>query len=454
MINLNEKPRVGFAALAFAAESGGERGEDLTKLAVKNLQKQGLDVITPGYTVWNSEDAQKAVKFLKQNDIDLLVLLHCTWVEDSLQFQMVKGLENTPVFLWGVPYPETFSFATVQHISSILYRTGIFSQWGYGLPDEQDLLDKVAEFAKIAMIATRLRTVNIGLVGPRPTWRLAGPQDMVYDEWDLSEHLGINVIHLEIDDFLAKLNEISDQKAKEIVEVMKSSNRYGSIQVEEKRILHSAKVYYLTKEILSDYQLAGLAVECYPYYGGLVNLASAWLADEGIVLDPEGDVGHTKLSVVLNALQEGPTVLSELMHVELEKNLVYFRHEGSSAFSVSRDISLAEVVPADEDVGTVVQFPMRPMPVCTFSNLAGRNGTYTLYGGNLSIEELTQKQWRDWGGNFQAAAKFNGSVAGLLERAFSKGMDHHWLLKEGDLTGHLEILASIWEINWESLNEG
>ncbi len=40
-------------------------------------------------------------------------------------------------------------------------------------------------------------------------------------------------------------------------------------------------------------------------FSGLMNLTSSWLADEGIVVDTEGDIGHTMVMHMLNLISKG-----------------------------------------------------------------------------------------------------------------------------------------------------
>jgi L-fucose isomerase-like protein len=452
MIDQAIKPKIGLVTVASKAESGGNRGGELIQNSTLQLDHAGLVVISPGFIVWGARDAERAVQYLKGSGIDLLLILHCTWVMDSIQFQLIKELD-VPVMLWGLPYPETFSLASIQHFNSVLHQNKHFSQWVYGLPDETCVIEKIARLARASQAAKKFRPVSIGLVGQHSTKRTAGPQDTAFDEWELGHTMGIKIVHIEMDDFLSEVNSVIDEDAWAVVERMKETSRYGEMKVEEKRILHSAKVYRATKKIMTDYTLVGAAVECYPYYGGLVNLASSWLADEGIVLDPEGDIGHTMLAGLLNALQPGPTALAEMMLLDWDKDKFYLRHEGSTAFSLAMDPQKVEVVAAGEGVGTIVQFPMRPIPTVTVASLRGRSNSYSVFRGLLSIEKLDQQQWQQWGGNFQVAAKTAEGLDVLLNNVFINGMDHHWLIKEGDIVQLLDTVTDIWGLSKFSLNQ-
>lgn len=70
---------------------------------------------------------------------------------------------------------------------------------------------------------------------------------------------------------------------------------------------YMAKIYMATKEVIKKYSLDAMAAECYPMFSGLMNLTSSWLADEGIVVDTEGDIGHTMVMHMLNLISKaGP----------------------------------------------------------------------------------------------------------------------------------------------------
>ncbi len=147
----------------------------------------------------------------------MLVIVHCSWVEDSLQFQLQRAV-GSPVFLWSRPEPETYAFAAVKHFASVAQRTGISYRWDQGEVDTDRFVERVTAFAKAAAVARRFRNGRAGLFTPRTAWRIAGPMDMSLDEWDLGLELGVTLLHLEIDEVIAEANKETDQDAQAEVE--------------------------------------------------------------------------------------------------------------------------------------------------------------------------------------------------------------------------------------------
>ncbi|MDI6870992.1 MAG: hypothetical protein QME79_06480 [Bacillota bacterium] len=439
------KARVGLVAVASHFESGGERAEALFNGAGAALKQSGLEVKAAGKVVWEAAEALEAAGQLAEADPDVLVIIHATWVLDSLQYLLVNTVRR-PVILWAVPFTETFSLGCVQHFGSILRGNGIPYKYVYGLPEEQGLVQQIRSYAQVAKAARRVSQGRIALIGPRQTWRVAGSQDMTSEEWDLTRAFGTTIVHVEMDELISQARQHPPAEAAEVVQRMRQSGRLGKAEVGEERLLYAAQVYLGVRDLWARYGLTGAAAECYPNYSGVVNLPSSWLADEGLVLDTEGDIGHTVVMSVLNDLgAEGPTALAEVGRLDLEGNSLLLAHEGSSAHSLAEDGSKVHILPGGES-GTVVGFPLRPLPVVTLVNLCGKAGSYRMFIARGSAERVSEEEWISAGSKFVARIRMEGDARAVFERMLEQGVDHHLLISEGDLTTRLSDLCDLLQI--------
>ena len=109
-----------------------------------------------------------------------------TWATDDMPYLFINELK-VPVLFWAVPYPETFSIGCVQEAGGVLKAEGIHFEYVYGLADDAALIAKVKMAAEAAQIVKKVKSMRICLMGPRQTWRAAGPQDMTTEEWEFSE---------------------------------------------------------------------------------------------------------------------------------------------------------------------------------------------------------------------------------------------------------------------------
>jgi len=436
------KPKIALVSMASRFESGGERAEEILKGAIEHLEESGLEVNAYKKTVWGPSDAFKAVDYFLKNQPDLLVMIHVTWVLDSLQYIFINNIK-CPVVLWGVPYSETFSIGCVQHFGSILWEHGYQYKYVYGLPQDVTLIDKVSKYADTAQVFKNLSKTRVALIGPRQTWRVAGSQDMTSEEWEFSKKFGPTIIHIEMDEVLEGAQKQENSVAEQTLSNLKKRQRVGRTIADKENLLYAAKIYLATKEIFKHYTLDAAAAECYPKFSGLINLPSSWLADEGIVLDTEGDIGHTVLMTVLNQLKPGPTALAEIGSVA--DNIIYLAHEGSTAHSLAEDISKVQIS-ASGELGCFVGTPFKTMPEVTMVNLCGRENTYRMLVAKVSTEPVSHQEWMDGGSKFFAKVNLGRNAIDKFDKMLAEGIDHHLLLKEGDLVEQLADLCDLIKI--------
>ncbi len=443
-------PKVALVVVSSPYEAGGERAEPALRLAAEKLRDAGLDVAAAPSVVWNPADAADAARAWAGTSADLLVIIQCSWVEDSLQFQLQRELD-APVFLWTLPYPETYALASVKHLASIATRTGLVVRWGQGEVDDPRFAQRVADFARTAAVAKRLRRSHVALLTPRTAWRMFGPMDMSYDEWDLGSRLGVTLLHLDLEELIATAEEESETEAR--AELERHAPAYGRILAADERMLFSAKVYLAARRIIERYDLLALAAACYPTHFGLVNIASSWLSDEGYHFDPEGDVGSAVVANAMLALKSAPVSLVEPVLLREDTDSVFLRHEGSAPASLAASPSEVHVIDLADQRGTLIEFPLKAMERVTSASLSGRDGRYTLHVGSLRSREIPLTEWERWGRGFLADVTAAEGGARLLDRMFESGMDHHMLLQEGDLKPQLRDLAELWGIEFKSITD-
>ena len=435
--------KIALVCVANHFESGGERWETLMKGAKQQFENSGLEVISADRMVWDAADAMAVVDQFSADPPDMLVIIHVTWVCDTIQYLFVNNI-TCPVVLWAVPYTETFSIGCVQHFGSILKENGYNYSYVYGLPENSDVVEKVVRQAKVSAVAALLKDARIALIGPRQTWRVANSQDMVKEEWDFSKTFGATIIHIEMDELQETANTYADAEADKVLEKMKNEGRLGKVETDQGRMRSAAKVYLGVKALFERYGLTAAAAECYPMYGGLVNLPSSWLADEGLVLDTEGDIGHTLLMVALNNLGTPcPAVLAEIGSISAKNSWFDLAHEGSTAHSLAEDVS--KVVIQDGGDGTMVGLPYKPLPEVTMTHMVGTGGNYKMMLLKGSTERISHEEWVEGGSKLMLRFKVDNAWV-VFDNMLENGFDHHLIVKEGDVTEELGCLCDVFGV--------
>jgi len=428
------QPKVAIIAVASKFEQGVDETEGWMDTAVRTLKHQGLDVVAVKPVLTDRSNTESAIEQLRSEKFDLLVIMNGTWAADSLQIDIIKEFP-TPRLLWAVPYAKTFSLASVQHLGSVLRQLEISFSYVYGAPDDEGVAQKILRQAKISNLANLWNGMRVGKIGRRFTWRTMGPADITYDELDLQLAAGPNPVHIDIDELFDLVGKVPDNQAKQLIETLRKSGKLGNVEVKEKALVEAAKVYFAQKELIKKYHLDAVTVECYPKYGGLDNVASAWLAEEGIVSVDEGDLGHTGLWRIMQELSGKPVALTEPALIERDGSLV-LRHEGSGAPSLSEQISEVSLKPVTEEAGVVVLSSVRQGPV-TLATVWGRNGKYKMSILSGNAVRLSKTEVEKYGGGLAAKIKFDMPADRLIDRMIELGVDHHLMLTPGNIVQEL-----------------
>ncbi len=249
--------------------------------AIKALRQYPLELVEADSVVRSQVDALKAAKKLGEKNIDALAIMAANWTRDAVSLSAIYEL-RVPVVLWAISYPATYSLAVVEHVASILKEMGIKYRFVYGEPSESDSAKQISNFAKVASVFMMLRGAKIGLVGPRPTWRISGPTDTTYEEMDIRRKFGCEIVHIEMGYMKSRAEEVSDQEARRTIEEKMSEGKIRKVEVKDTVLLAAAKNYVALKKIMNESDLRAVAVECYPEYPGLTCLPASWLAEEGL----------------------------------------------------------------------------------------------------------------------------------------------------------------------------
>ena len=431
------QPRIGLVGVTCEYESGGQRAEEFLGGIGKALSNKNVEVVYGSKVAWNAADAVEVCAQFKKEDLDALVIVEVTWIMDSMQYIFINEL-NLPTVFWAVPYTETFSIGCVQHFGAILKAQGIEYEYVYGLWDNKEAVEKVKAVAEAGQIIKAIKGMRLALVGPRQTWRVAGPQDMSNEEWEFSRKFGVTLIHIEMAEIISLAESFSDKEAEAALKCL--SKRTGIIKADDVAMRYMAKIYMATKEISKNYALDAIAAECYPMFSGLMNLTSSWLADEGFIVDTEGDIGHTMVMYMLNrAAKGGACALGEVGSMDDENQILALAHEGSTAHSLAENINKVQISQSGEK-GTFVGVPVKPMEQVTISSIAGAGGKYKLLVEQADVVQATHEEWVQGGEKLLVKLHVRDKASLVVDRLMEKGMDHHLVVKEGN---HVQSMTMV-----------
>lgn len=434
-----QKAKIGLVGMCSAVESGAQRYEELVNGAQRALELAGVEVVVASKACYTPADALQIAEEMKAEKIDALAMIYVTWVMDSQSYLFTSEL-NIPIVFWAVPYTETFSIGCVQDYVSVLTTEKIPFTYVYGLPEDPNVIENVKQTAVAGKVVKQVAELRLALLGPRQTWRVAGPQDMSMEEWDFSRALGSTIVHMEMEEVIGRAKEYSDAEAENALEMLK--DRTGKILCSHETMIWLAKVYLAMKGIIQTTGIKVFAAECYPNYGGLMNQPASWLEDEGYVVDTEGDIAHAVVKYILNlAAGGGAAALGETGSFNDKENCMNIAHEGSTPASLAASLREVQASPENE-AGSFIGFPLRPMEHCTVCDLQGVNGKYKFFLAEGEVLPATHEEWVNGGEKLLIKLRIDGAKPSeVIDSMIRYGFHHHLVVKEGSMAAQMELIC-------------
>ena len=439
--------KIGLVALVTREYSGSYRSEEFVNDVFDNLVKKGISVIKAEKVVEDPSSALEVCDQFKNEEVKGLIIIDINWVVDSLQYIMINELK-VPTMFWALPYNETYSLACVHHFGSFLKSQDVPFEYVYGASDDECSLNKVKTFANAVNMVSGLKSMRVGLIGPRQTWRVAGAQDITSEEFEFSDKIGPTILHIEMDELINDAENLTNVEVDKVKADLR--DRSGKIEISDKAFDYMVRMYLATKKAIKKYHLDSIAAETCPNYSGLMNVQSSWLADEGFVVDTEGDIAHAVMQTCLNIVCKSATFLGEICSYKDDTVNIY--HEGSTAHSLAKSTDDVRIMESGE-LGCYIGLSLRAMNNVTVFNLAGDNRSYKMFVNKAKVEECSYEEWENSGKGCLAKINFGISAKDVVDHLIKSGTDHHYVVKEGDYTNELRMLCNYLKIEYTSLDQ-
>ena len=150
------------------------------------------------------------------------------------------------------------------------------------------------------------------------------------------------------------------------------------------------------------------------------------------------------------AAQGGACALGEIGSIDDENNILSLAHEGSTAHSLAEDIAHVQISPSG-DKGSFVGLPLRKMDEVTVCSIVGGKGQYRLLLENADVVAATHEEWVEGGEKLLVKLHVNQKASQVVDNLMNKGMDHHFVVKEGnyaDVMGEVCKFMQIDKVNF------
>lgn len=446
--------RIAFAALA-RPTFDVPLAQDVTQLALIQLQQAGFELLTPDSLIADLNGVQAFLSKLEasgNSGVDLLLVFQATFADSTLVTSLVEGLsscsELPPIFLWAVPEPRTGGRLRLNSLCGINLAGHALSQrqqdyeYAYAQPGDPTVETQIRTLAAAGMLRRRLAQARLGVVGEHP----AGMDSCHLDEAQLQSKLGIDVLRLPLEQVFSLVRQTPPEQVAGVRQIL-DSHLDNLAELEQAPLNGTLGVYQSLRTLAEQEQLGGLAVRCWPEFftdlgcsacGAMSMLSDGLGQHSPIPCSCEADANGTVTQLLLHWLADEPSFGTDIVALDFEEDVIALWHCGLAPLSMANpNYQPHGTIHSNRKLPLVMEFPLKPGRV-TIARLNRHAGELRLV---LGLGEM-----------LDTPAPFSGT-SGLLRlntptRKFfdvlmQQGLEHHVSLVYGDYLAELKAFARL-----------
>lgn len=225
--------------------------------AKAQLEAQGLDLVSvyPVTDDYEEKDVKKAIDALKEKDFDSIVVCIAGWIPTHAVVKVLEQFKEKPMVLWGLcgwieddgRLVTTADQAGTSALRKTFYDLGYTFKYVYDIIGKESGAAKVANYAKAASAAKKLRSAKVGMAGYRDM-NLYGT---LYDGTSLKRTVGPEIETFEMLEMQQRYEKISAEAKNEIID--KAMSKWTFLKEAKREGLEMAAGYYLAvKQIIDE----------------------------------------------------------------------------------------------------------------------------------------------------------------------------------------------------------
>ncbi len=343
-----QKLKVGYAGTALTSYYGEEYNQyERAITGLEALSKTwDFELVPIRHGLTDIEMTEQAARELAAEQVDFLLLQNATC---GLGEQILSLSKAAPrLGLWSTPDPkqegeiQLHSLVSMNHYASILKRylrdEAPPYKWFYGQVEDERFQKRLGVTIRALTAVKNMAQAKVGWIGGISP----GFYNMMFDERKLYARMGSRVIPHELAEVVALAESYKEAEAMAIVGEMKAGA--SEIQVADSAMLKGGRLYLALKELAERNGYSALAVECWPKFQSLYQVAPcmsySWLGSEdGLAVSCEGDVLGALSMLLLNYLsgKHGSSTLLDMTAIDPDANTMLMWHCGVSPRHFAND---------------------------------------------------------------------------------------------------------------------
>lgn len=463
-----KKPKIGlvfFAARWFeeVVLGGGESAKAFTKFLnedtskIRDLLSKENDVVDLPLVSSMAKAWQASEKILGEN-LDAVVFCSAVWTEDEYLLAFKDVMKIKPTIIWGyTPYKSPPAKSSIMDLFknsgivgtvegfNVVVKMGAKPFYVFGSCHDGEPVKKINKIAKSAKVFKDLKKTKLGILPYRNFQMIV----TYVDEFRLYSQIGPVVEYISCLQLKNASEAIDEKTVDGYVRDIKSRFKIKP-EITDGNLVKAARAALGFEKIIFDNKLDGIALsdlipELHEVMGLRPCLYPQKLAESGIIVANEGDLGGAAAMLMLRKLTDNPVMFTEIFNVDYEKNTIGTGHAGPSNYLLAQSDDRVTITPdyelmdATSDIsGVWMEFIGKPGRVtilnfiCTLDNFQMTILNGESLGGEVRFD-----------GYPHYAIKIEPDLQDFLSSCSANGTSHHWAVVNGDVKEELSYLADM-----------
>jgi len=412
----------------------------------------------------DAETAAQAGSRFRAEDVDLVLIYHASYVDDSMTVALLRSIGNIyPVHFLSqgldrIPEaPDPIEAATCWGVNSAVQLPGSLRRlWPdhrhgfvFGRLDSPAALREIDQYARAARCVRRLVGKRVGILPHRSAG--VPMYDTYPDEARLIGQTGIELSYLYIHELVERMKAVGEAEAEALTDEL-----FFTCEVVEPpraEVLLAARLALALERLVGEHRLDALAIDVVPGLtpacGMLPCVGMARLIDAGVVVASEGDLSVAVAGLMVKELCGLPIHFWEHLMFDEERNWILGGHEGGSAgLRMARAGTRPRLrstqyvnfgrTPGAPNFGVLPEFITEPGPVTLVTLFRGRDGYEMRIARGVSVDTPARPVHYE-----HTVFQPNVALQRYFERIDALGTCHHFGLVHTDLAGELAKSAQI-----------
>lgn len=397
--------------------------------------------------ILENEANAAAIQRLRAERPDALIVQIGTFAQGNMFMELLMGLEDVPVFVWGFNDPIVESWPTIPlnsltgmvMMTSYLKKLGKKFSYGYGDFRDEKVREKVTIFLDAIRIKMELRRAKYAVIGGRAP----GFYRCAVDELRFRKQVGPEIEYVSLASVLESAGCIEEERVHKCLAELREKMSMGVADVALER---SVRLKLAILDYVREHDIEGLTMKCWPELQSIYQCAGcgalSWLNDEGITACCEGDITGLATMDILRRITGKSVFFADLV-ASPDMGGVKAWHCGFGPEGLAREpegVRYVEQATMRNGIGVGVQYEMREgrLSMCKLSEQEEHYAMFLAGGTGVKTDrELL---------GVQTDIRLDAGFEKALEVIIENGFEQHYGIVHADVDAQMRELAKWMDI--------